>query len=128
MVTNLYDGMRLRKGEATMVDIETFKTAIAAQLKPLNPYAVILFGSYARGVPTPESDIDLYVVTRDEFIPETWSQKREVIRQISRQIENFRKDFSIDLLVHTKAMSEEFFKSGSSFSRAIETQGVRLSE
>ncbi len=42
------------------MDIEQLKTEIVTRLKPLNPYKIILFGSYAYGNPTGDSDIDLY--------------------------------------------------------------------
>ena len=46
-------------------------TRIKDALAPLHPEKVILFGSYAWGRPTPDSDIDLYVVTQDDFLPAT---------------------------------------------------------
>jgi len=48
-----------------MVDIEMIKDEIIERLKPLNPDKVILFGSYAYGTPTDESDIDLFLVKDD---------------------------------------------------------------
>jgi predicted nucleotidyltransferase len=45
-----------------MIDIENLKVEIIKRLKPLNPDKIILFGSYAYGVPTEESDIDLFLV------------------------------------------------------------------
>ena len=42
------------------VDIEQLKHEIVERLKPLNLYKIILFGSYANGNPTEDSDIDLY--------------------------------------------------------------------
>lgn len=48
-----------------MVDIEAIKDEIIERLKPLNPDKVILFGSYAYGTPTDESDIDLFLVKDD---------------------------------------------------------------
>jgi predicted nucleotidyltransferase len=45
-----------------MVDIETIKDEIIERLKPLDPDKIILFGSYAYGNPTDESDIDLFLV------------------------------------------------------------------
>lgn len=52
-----------------MVDIEKLKEEILERLRPLDPERVILFGSYACGNPTEDSDIDLYVVTKDDFVP-----------------------------------------------------------
>ncbi len=45
-----------------MVDIEAIKHEIVERLKPLDPDKIILFGSYAYGNPTEESDIDLFLV------------------------------------------------------------------
>ncbi len=44
---------------------DELETRIKAALAPLHPEKVILFGSYAWGQPTEDSDIDLYVVTQD---------------------------------------------------------------
>ncbi|WNZ00204.1 nucleotidyltransferase domain-containing protein [Sulfurospirillum sp. 'SP'] len=45
-----------------MVDIEKLKHEIVERLKPLDPDKIILFGSYAYGTPTEDSDIDLCIV------------------------------------------------------------------
>lgn len=45
-----------------MIDIEELKHEIVERLKPLKPDKVILFGSYAYGTPTEDSDIDLFLV------------------------------------------------------------------
>ena len=67
-----------------MVDIEKLKDEIVERLKPLDPDKVILFGSYAYGTPTEDSDIDLYVVTKDEFIPQSFKEKSQVHLKVSR--------------------------------------------
>ena len=48
-----------------MIDIENIKDEIIEKLKPLSPDKVILFGSYAYGTPTQDSDIDLFLVKDD---------------------------------------------------------------
>ena len=47
-------------------------------LIPLHVKKIILFGSYAKGTPHQDSDIDLFVVTDDDFIPGSFAQKMEV--------------------------------------------------
>ena len=47
------------------IDIEKIKFEIIERLKPLNPNKIILFGSYAYGTPTKESDIDLFLLKDD---------------------------------------------------------------
>lgn len=43
------------------INIEELKPLIIERLKPLNPDKIILFGSYAYGTPTEDSDIDLFI-------------------------------------------------------------------
>ena len=59
-----------------MVDIEVLKHEIVECLKPLNPDKIILFGSYAYGTPTKDSDIDLFLI-KDDLTPES-ADKYEV--------------------------------------------------
>jgi len=101
-------------------------TEIKNALTPLRPEAVILFGSHAWGQPTEGSDIDLYVVTRDDFLPATWRQKRDVVRAVSNRILDLRTQYAIDLLVHTKPMHRKFIETDSSFARQIMEEGIRL--
>jgi len=95
-------------------------------LAPLHLEKVILFGSYAWGQPTQDSDIDLYVVTQDDFLPATWSEKRDVVHTVSDRILDLRTRYAIDLLVHTKPMHRQFVETDSSFARQIMKEGVRL--
>ncbi|HSM69933.1 MAG TPA: nucleotidyltransferase domain-containing protein, partial [Anaerolineales bacterium] len=57
-----------------------------------NPQKIILFGSYARGNPRPESDVDLLVIMETEL--------REVEQSIAicQQIDYL---FGLDLIVYT---------------------------
>ena len=105
---------------------DELKTRIRDALEPLHPEKVILFGSRAWGQPTMDSDIDLYVVTQDDFLPGTWKQKRDIVRGVSNRILDLRTRYSIDLLVHTKPMHRKFIETNSSFAREIMNEGTRL--
>jgi predicted nucleotidyltransferase len=105
---------------------EQLETQIREALAPLHPEKVILFGSYAWGEPTEDSDIDLYVVTRDDFLPATWQEKRKIVHEVSDRILDLRTRYAIDLLVHTKPMHRKFVETDSSFARQIMKEGVRL--
>jgi len=67
--------MQIKTKGKRVLDIKKIKLDIMEKLKPLNPQRVILFGSYVSGTPTKDSDIDLYVLSNDEFMPQTWKQK-----------------------------------------------------
>ncbi|MBL0707805.1 MAG: nucleotidyltransferase domain-containing protein [Sulfurimonas sp.] len=106
-----------------MLDIENIKKQIVFSLMPLNPHKIVLFGSYAYGVPTKHSDIDLYIVTNDDFIPQNFKEESEIYLQYSQKIRDLQKIIPIDIITHTKAMYKKFVSLESSFSKEIETTG-----
>jgi len=105
---------------------DELRNQISDALKPLHPEKVILFGSYAWGQPTEDSDIDLYVVTQDDFLPASWRQRRDIVRSVSDCILDLRTRYPIDLLVHTRPMRREFVARKSSFARQVMNRGTRL--
>jgi predicted nucleotidyltransferase len=109
-----------------MLDIQTLQKEIVERLKPLEPDQIVLFGSYAQGMSTESSDIDLYVVTHDDFFPESWEEKNRIYLTVSRKIRDLRSQVPIDLIVHTKKMHEKFVQLGGFFSREICQKGIRL--
>ena len=108
------------------VKIENLLAEVKSRLETLSLSHLILFGSYAWGHPTEESDIDLYIVTSDNFLPSSWEQKRDLVRSISDKIVDLRMQYPIDLIVHTQPMHEKFIETKSSFSEQIMEEGKRL--
>ena len=109
-----------------MIDIEAIKFEIIERLKPLNPEKVILFGSYAYGTPHEDSDIDLYVVTNDDFIPQSFKENAQIFLKYSNKIRSLQKIIPIDLITHTRKMHKKFIELNSSFSREITDKGIQL--
>jgi len=101
---------------------------ISKNLQTINPYLILLFGSYAYGIPHNDSDIDLLVVTNDEFVPQTFNEKTQLYLSVNILIRNIAKKVPIDLLVYTKPMFEKFVELGTSFSREILSKGVVIYE
>jgi predicted nucleotidyltransferase len=64
-----------------MIDIELVKRTIVEKLMPLNPEKIILFGSYAYGTPTEDSDLDICVVEKD--YENKWEEKRKIRESLS---------------------------------------------
>jgi len=108
------------------------QTDIIAQinfsLQHLNVCKVILFGSYAKRTQTDNSDIDLLVVTNDNFVFESFTQKMEVKLKTSNALNPLRKYADIDLLVHTKPMYEKFISLNSGFKKEILSTGSVIYE
>ena len=87
---------------------------------------VILFGSYAWGKPSRDSDIDLYGVTKDDFMPGSYEEKLEVYLKVAYLLQDLMSLIPIDLIVHTKKMYEKFIELNSYFCRQIIKKGIRL--
>ncbi|RPH38743.1 MAG: nucleotidyltransferase domain-containing protein [Burkholderiales bacterium] len=108
------------------------KNKIIAQinqsLQNLNVSKVILFGSYAKGNPSRNSDIDLLVVTNDDFVFESFAQKMEVKLKIATALNPLRKYGDIDLIVHSKPMFEKFLQLDSGFKKEILGSGTLIYE
>jgi len=107
-----------------MINIEELKPLIVERLKPLNPDKIILFGSYAYGTPTEDSDIDLYVVTNDDLIPQNWEEKSKIARKFSKQLRDICEEYPTDLITHTKAMHKKFVEMDSMFSRDTKSKSL----
>ncbi len=107
-------------------DINKLKEEIYQLLLPLGIEKVILFGSVARGDDDSNSDIDLYVVTKDENIPSSWNDKNRIYLRVARQLRDLRKQYPIDLIVHTKAMYQKFIQQQSFMANEILNTGVYI--
>jgi predicted nucleotidyltransferase len=99
-----------------MRDIQAFVRRIAAEFKPQR---IILFGSYAYGRPTEDSDVDILVVM----------PYRGHAARIAGQI-LFRTDpvFPVDILVRNRQELRQRYRLRDSFVREIMDQGKVLYE
>ena len=95
--------------------IIAFVDRIAARFKPLR---VILFGSYACGSPTPDSDVDL-LITRKR-----WSMSP--LTAAGRMRIELGVPFAMDLIVRTAAEVQRRAASGDGFLREVLETGITL--
>ncbi|RME80970.1 MAG: nucleotidyltransferase domain-containing protein [Caldilineae bacterium] len=98
---------------------ETLPAAIETIVRALNPQKIILFGSYACGEPTPDSDVDLLIVW-DTDLP-----KRERVVAVSLLL--YPRPFPVDIIVKTPRELEEELPHNF-FLREIVSKGVVLYE
>jgi predicted nucleotidyltransferase len=101
---------------------------LVEKLMPTQPEKIILFGSYASGEPSVDSDIDILVVTGDEVMPANFTEKSKIYLRISKAISDIKKDFPVDLIVHTKPMHQKFIETDSLFARELLANGKVLYE
>ena len=104
--------------------IEQLKT----NLKEIDPYMVLLFGSYAYGAPDEDSDLDLFVVLNDYSMPATFKEKQELYLRVSKYTRSIARQIPIDLMVFTIPMFEQFKLTNTSFSEEILTKGIVIYE
>jgi len=107
---------------------DDIKSQINLALQLLNVNKVILFGSYAKGTQSEDSDIDLLVVTENNFVFESFAQKMEIKLKIANALNPLRKYADIDLIVHTRPMYEKFIKLNSGFKKEILSSGYVIYE
>ena len=81
---------------------------------------IILFGSYAYGRPTPDSDLDLLVIMKTNDRPV------DRIAAVSRLLRP--RPFPIDILVRTPEEIDEALAQGDSFIKEINERGKILYE
>jgi len=97
-------------------DIQAFVKRVASEF---HPQRVILFGSYARGEPTADSDVDLLVVMPHKGPPAV--QAAEIRKRIHA-------GFPMDLLVRSPAEVRRRLDMGDSFIREVMERGQPLYE
>lgn len=83
-------------------------------VEKFNPQKIIIFGSYARGKPRPESDVDLLVVMET---------KLKLVHQEIEICKNLDYEFGLDLLVYTPDVLAERIALGDYFLREIVRDG-----
>lgn len=105
---------------------ENLKKQLIEKLKPLNPEKVILFGSYVYGQPGRDSDIDLIVVLKDDYMPRNFNENMRIYLKVSSALRELKRKIPIDLIVYTKCMYEKFIELEGSFSKEVLSRGINL--
>ncbi len=101
---------------------------IVNKLKSVNPYLIILFGSYAYGTPNEDSDVDILLVTNDDFMPKTFDERLAYRLAIKKIIRETAKKTPVDLLIYSRPMFQKFRELNSNFSQEILSKGKKLYE
>src|SRR5512138_167799 len=93
---------------------ETLPGAIERIASELKPEKIILFGSYAYGNPTPDSDVDLLVIMK--------TKAKEIDRYVAVSNLLYPRQFPVDILVKTpREIQAASRQKGNFFMREILT-------
>jgi len=102
-----------------MVSRRQIKAYVAEVARQFKPQRIILFGSYAYGKPTSDSDVDLLVIMPHE------KRNVELAIEIRTRVDA---PFPMDLLVRTPEKVQERIALGDCFMREVVAKGTVLYE
>ncbi|HET9135870.1 MAG TPA: nucleotidyltransferase domain-containing protein [Candidatus Kapabacteria bacterium] len=102
-----------------MITIEQIRAYADRIVKEFDPERIILFGSFASGIPTVDSDVDLMVVM--PFSGNSVTKSADILRRTAPT-------FAIDLLVRSPESIDRRLEMGDSFIREIIATGKPLYE
>jgi predicted nucleotidyltransferase len=97
-------------------------------LKASDPYKIILFGSYANGSETENSDIDLMVVLDNNDVSKTYEERQSKKLQVRRLVRNINYKMPLDILVYSKEELRKIKEYGNYFVDEIEKTGKVIYE
>jgi predicted nucleotidyltransferase len=102
-----------------MIDEQEIRSLSERIIKEFHPHRIILFGSYATGRPTPDSDVDLLVIL--PFEGKNLSKSLEILNSTNPS-------FPIDLLARTPEDTERRYREGDPLIREALDRGKVLYE
>ncbi len=103
-----------------MISKETIQQVVDEIVEGVDPLKIIMFGSYARGTQTEDSDLDIFVVVEME------GSSAETIRRVNSVISVM--GLGIDVVVRSPAQVEKSLKGRDWFVQEVHEQGKVLYE
>ena len=97
-------------------------------LKQSDPYRIILFGSYASGTATDESDIDIIVILDNDNVSKTYEERLNKKLHINRLVRKINYKVALDILVYSREEYKIVKDNGNYFIDEIEKTGKILYE
>jgi len=97
--------------------------SVKKQISQLNPFKVMLFGSYAHGMPDEDSDMDIIVILDNEDMPQNFSERMKNHSKVRKNLRAINKKIAMDILVYTKAEWNKLIETDNSFIREVTETG-----
>jgi predicted nucleotidyltransferase len=97
-------------------------------LKQSDPYRIVLFGSYAKGVADENSDIDIMVILDNNDVAKTYEERLKKKLYINRLVRKINYKIALDILVYSKEEYKIVKNYRNDFIEEIEKTGKILYE
>ncbi len=92
----------------------------------LNVYKIILFGSYATGTATKDSDIDLMVILDTDKFAKNFKERTSRSLSISKALLEINRLYAMDIIVYSKGEFEYLDKMESDFVKEVRSTGIEI--
>jgi predicted nucleotidyltransferase len=103
-------------------------TNLISCLKVSDPYKIILFGSYARGNETADSDLDIMVILDNDHVAKNYEERQNKKLYIRKLVRNINYQTALDILVYSKEELKRLKEYGNYFIDEIEKTGKIIYE
>ena len=110
------------------MDFNTVMDNLVSSLKPSNPYKIILFGSYAKGNPNENSDVDLMVILDNNHVAKTYEERLKKKVFVRNMVLEINRTIPLDILVYSKEEWNRIKEYGNYLIDEIENTGKIIYE
>ena len=110
------------------MEINNILKDLINSLKASDPYKIILFGSYANGNETEDSDIDLMVILDNNDVSKTYEERQNKKLYIRKLVRELNYKMPLDILVYSNEELKKIKEYGNYFIDEIEKTGKIIYE
>jgi predicted nucleotidyltransferase len=110
------------------MEINGILNNLISSLMASDPYKIILFGSYANGNKTENSDIDLMVILDNDDVSKTYEDRKNKKLFIRKLVRETNYKMALDILVYSKEELRKIKEYGNYFIDEIEKKGKVIYE
>ena len=111
-----------------MADINRLLTELVLCFQILDPYKIVLFGSYVRGTHTKCSDIDIMLILDNNDVSKTYEERLKKRLFVKNLVIDINRQIPLDILVYSKEELNMLKQYGNFFIDEIEKTGKIIYE